>query len=144
METRSCKRTLDNDDAEYISINDSDDSISINDNDDAISINDNEQPTKKRKIDSNDEWNAPRILDGKYFQLLSRSGENISVRCTECNEIKKGSIKSTGNFKTHYRIKHIGLFESLNIYLKQKSDKSPMKQPTLEKFTSFTNPEQVK
>ena len=44
----------------------------------------------------------PKILDGKYFNLISDIDESLSVQCMTCNVIVHGSAKSTGNIHSHY------------------------------------------
>lgn len=38
--------------------------------------------------------------------------------CTKCGENKKGDISSTGNFKRHYKTKHLSSFKELEDYTK--------------------------
>lgn len=103
---------------------------------------DNRQSAKKAKL------SLPRILDGKFFSVDLHIEGKIEARCTECNEVKKGHITSTGNFKNHYRIKHTSHMSSLETYLKGKSDEavdtqSKPRQPTMTEFASNVNPDKV-
>lgn len=97
---------------------------------------DNIQSAKRAKL------SLPRILDGKFFSVDSHVEGKIEARCTECNEVKKGQITSTGNFKNHYRIKHSSTMSALEAYLKGKSDEavqsqSKPRQPTLNEFSNL-------
>lgn len=70
-------------------------------------------PRKKAKI--------PKIFDGKFFEIVSIDDqERVEAKCMECLEIKKGNVKSTGNFKTHYK-KHTTRLAELESYLKTNS-----------------------
>lgn len=70
MDTRARKRTLNTESSDII------DSVVENDEND----NDNNNQTKRRK--RSDESKLPRILDGKYFEIISSTGECISVCCS--------------------------------------------------------------
>lgn len=72
-------------------------------------------PTKKIKL------KIPRILDGKFFSIISNVEGKLEARCTECGVPKKGLITTTGNFKTHYKLSHPIVYQKLNEYLKEKS-----------------------
>lgn len=113
METRGRKRQHEagsNDDTVEVIVHE--ESLDVNLN----SVNDETQnPTKRRKMTSD-----PRILDNKYFVIVKREGENVVVRCTECNELKKGSITSTGNFLKHYRTRHGAMMPKVEEHLKSK------------------------
>lgn len=82
-------------------------------------------------------------MDGKFFDIIAKSGEYVSASCCECNEIKKGSVKSTGNFKSHYRLKQSPLLEKLNAYLKNQLDDKATTQLTLNQLNLSTNAERV-
>ncbi|XP_055314626.1 uncharacterized protein LOC129575176 [Sitodiplosis mosellana] len=70
-------------------------------------------PPKKKKV--------PKILDGQFYEIISIDEEDrVIAKCTECLEIKKGNLKSTGNFKTHYKI-HGSRLKDLDEYLKNKT-----------------------
>lgn len=58
-----------------------------------------ESPAKKRKKN-------PSILNGKFYTIVSENYTGIEAKCTLCGEIKKGHISSTGNFISHYKLKH--------------------------------------
>lgn len=69
-----------------------------------------EPPAKRRKI--------PKILDGRFYTIVSNVDGNIEAKCEECGEIRKGNLGSTGNFKSHYK-KHKQRAEEVEKYLKQ-------------------------
>lgn len=71
--------------------------------------------------------NCPKILDGKFYEVekpdeISIDGK-VSARCTVCNQIRKGNVRSTGNFINHYRSSHLTIFNELEEYL-QKPERS--------------------
>lgn len=107
---------------------------------DDSSSNGNEQlpPAKKLK-------KVPKIFDGKFFTITRETSEQIDARCSACEEVKKGKITSTGNFLTHYRLKHQEEFKNLKEYLKssqnekQPNESKAVKQPTItESFHSIS------
>lgn len=71
----------------------------------------NVPPAKKQK-------KIPKILDGVYYVIESCDNEKISAKCQQCGDIRKGSLTSTGNFKSHYK-KHPKELKQLEEYLKQ-------------------------
>lgn len=93
--------------------------------------NSNQLMAKRQKT------SLPRLLDGKYFEVLNSdwpSSQRIEARCQTCAKIRKGDIRSTGNFMDHYRSCHPTLAVAVEKYRKQKdsSDSSPfLKQTTL-------------
>lgn len=68
-------------------------------------------PTKKQK-------KMPKILDGVYYLVESNENGRVNVKCQTCNASIKGSLSSTGNFKSHYK-KHPKEKKELDEYLKQ-------------------------
>lgn len=60
----------------------------------------------------------PKILDGAYYVIESNENGKVNVKCQTCNAIVKGSLSSTGNFKSHYK-KHPTEYKELEEYLKQ-------------------------
>lgn len=89
---------------------------------------------------------VPKIFYGKYFSIISNDEGKIEARCIECREVKKGHVTSTGNFKNHYRSRHMTLVSEMESYLKSKGDEttgSQTRQPTLAEFSSIVNPQQV-
>lgn len=107
--------------------------ISENPNIDILTIeennNDREQNAPKRAKTS-----VPRILDGKYFTIDSIDKGKVVAKCTKCGETKRGHLTSTGNFKSHYKIKHFSDNNKLSEYLKghtEEAVKMKTSQPTL-------------
>lgn len=82
----------------------------------------------------------PRVLDGKFYEVLSENGNKIEAKCMQCFEIKKGYITSTGNFITHYKNKHPTQYISLNSHVKfrNKYDQQP---PIVENLIPLTTKE---
>lgn len=66
----------------------------------------------------------PKILDGTYYEIVKEDEDNVDVKCCECGEIKKGNIKTTGNFLTHYQKKHPASVGNLREHLEKKSSDS--------------------
>lgn len=53
-------------------------------------------------------FNTPYILNGEFFEIIAQEGESVTVRCRYCDgnrNIYKGSIKSTGNFHMHIKVR---------------------------------------
>lgn len=66
----------------------------------------------------------PRILDGTYFEITTRSidnSNNVKARCTQCGVIRSGSTTGTGNFIRHYTDNHKERYEELLSYIKSNS-----------------------
>lgn len=59
----------------------------------------------------------PKILNGKYYSIQKNEDGNIEAMCNNCDEVKKGNISSTGNFRTHIKKKHPSLLSQLDEYL---------------------------
>lgn len=66
----------------------------------------------------------PKILDGTFYTFIKDVDGVIYARCNECDEVKKGAISSTGNYKTHYKSRHKSKFPDLEAYLEK--DKKPV------------------
>lgn len=62
--------------------------------------------------------NLPTILDWTFFYIESEEDSKIEAVCNECDEKKKGSTSSTGNFLAHYKKKHPTKLAELKEYLK--------------------------
>ncbi|XP_055306606.1 uncharacterized protein LOC129570909 [Sitodiplosis mosellana] len=62
--------------------------------------------------------NYPKILDGKFFNLMSDKDGSLTVECTLCNAIVQGTTSSTGNFHSHYKRKHKDKVNKLKEHLK--------------------------
>lgn len=100
-----------------------------------------EPPAKKRKT-------LPKILDGKYFAVDSNNDGKLLAKCTECNEMKKGYISSTGNFINHYKSKHPSQVKSLEEYLKKinvdkTNDRTTNRQASIPEIVQGTSDERV-
>lgn len=82
--------------------------------------------TKKQKT-------IPRLLDGKYFKIEKSDDSKVEASCTTCGKIRKGDIKSTGNFMEHYRSLHPSMVNEIDCYRKQKQSDlvTNLKQTTL-------------
>lgn len=101
-----------------------------------------ENPSKKNK-------RLPRILDGKYFTISNEDKDKdwfkdnkIEATCTICHELKKGNILSTGNFLSHYKLKHSDKLVEVKEYTKETKFKNPPNQPTLQEAFTAT-PDEV-
>lgn len=106
-----------------------DDTETVIELDDLENSNECVEPVEKRAridIQTNDapidETSIPRILDGKYFEIISRDKTNVVAKCTKCKKQRKGCTKSTGNFMQHYKLEHGDLVAEVNLYKKQKID----------------------
>lgn len=65
--------------------------------------------------------NVSRLLDGKYFEIVNFIDRTkIEAKCATCNQVRKGDIRSTGNFMEHYRSKHGEKVKEVEIYRKSK------------------------
>lgn len=82
-----------------------------------------EEPPKK----------VPRLLNGKYFEIVESSGRNISVKCLvpNCHKIRKGTLTSTGNYMDHIKIDHPEILEEVELYKKNRTNTDNLKQTTL-------------
>lgn len=72
----------------------------------------------------------PKIFDGKYYEIQKDVDGCIEAVCTTCKEVKKGNYLSTGNFFSHYKLKHHSKLQELKAYTKDTS-KITSNQPTL-------------
>lgn len=88
---------------------------------------------------------VPRLLDGKYYEIIKRDNTKIEALCKTCNKVRKGFLTSTGNFMEHLRKSHPELVVEAELYKKQgvgnernvKNDKHQKTiQEMLKKFTS--------
>lgn len=77
---------------------------------DDVSAVDEPTPAKKQRL-------HPRILDGTFYEIVSIDGDNIVAKCIECNKPRRGNLKSTGNFISHYRNAHQHLADNVEKYL---------------------------
>lgn len=63
----------------------------------------------------------PRVLDGTFFEIIKQDDDKVEAKCRECSEIKKGCIKSTGNFLNHYKARHAQEYVDLEMHTKHKN-----------------------
>lgn len=70
-------------------------------------------PNKRARI-------IPRLLDGTFYEILKHEGDQVEAMCTNCQSVRKGNIKSTGNFFSHYRSKHESIMSKVRAYIDQK------------------------
>lgn len=80
-------------------------------------------PTAKRRrvasssrTNSSDTISIPKLLDGKYFQIVSRDGIQVKATCMQCGKMRSGQTKSTGNFMEHIRKDHPCLIDVIELY----------------------------
>lgn len=110
------------------------------------SPNGNHPPDNSDKQAAKKPKKFPKILDGLFYEFVSRGvGDAIDVKCTECGEIRKGVISSTGNYKSHYALKHPIRFKELENYLSSRGtpDAANLKQPGIRDALSPLTAEQV-
>lgn len=55
----------------------------------------------------------PKILNGGYFTVTSINGDNVAAMCQTCKKSVLGSIKSTGNFRSHLKMHHWEVFNKM-------------------------------
>lgn len=94
-----------------------------------------DQPAKKSKS------SVPKILDGKYYAIICSTGTKVDAKCMTCLKVRKGDVRSTGNFMEHYRSAHPELKDAVEKYRKQKDEicaTVPLKQPMLNFSTPTT------
>jgi len=53
-----------------------------------------------------EEDKIPYILNGDIFRIESRNGDNVTVRCLYCKGRHRGSMRFTGNFTRHIKVRH--------------------------------------
>lgn len=103
--------SLNDDDSNDIETNESTDNGSSKrsreDNNEASEIT---AQNKKARVD-------PKILDGKYFTIKIRNGDNVKAMCSLCGVVRSGSVKATGNFFRHIKEKHSENFQEMSKYL---------------------------
>lgn len=66
----------------------------------------------------------PKLLDGKYFTIIKREDTKIEAQCNldACKKVRKGDVKSTGNFMEHIRKEHPQIVAEVEAYRKQCGD----------------------
>lgn len=86
-----------------------------------------------------------KFFDGTYYIIKSDENGGIVAECTQCHEIKRGHITSTGNFITHYKLKHCLMMDELRKYVKPDNGKRQLQsnQPTLTEIFQSTAPDIV-
>lgn len=117
-------------------------------NDEVIIDSIENETSEESTIAKRKKLSDPKILDGTYFIVESKIGQQIVAQCVECQKPISGSQCSTGNFIKHIRRIHPQLTQKLDRYLKSKiNEPSTLSkttvQPTLDKFTSNVQPEKV-
>lgn len=80
----------------------------------------------------------PKIFDGKYYSVKSDIEGNIEAICTACEEVKRGNYLSTGNFISHYKLKHHDQLQNLKEYTKETVKRRESDQPTLNEVLTAT------
>lgn len=65
---------------------------------------------------------VPKLLDGKYFKIVKSNNTRVEAECTTCNKIRKGDLKSTGNFMQHIRKSHFEIANEADLYRKSGID----------------------
>lgn len=101
-----------------------------------------EPPPKKKK-------NNPKILDGTFYSIVSNKDDKVEAKCSDCSKIVKGSVTSTGNFKSHYKM-HPDSLKRLEQHL-QNNDSAltngnlakTLKQPAIQTLLPSVSEEQV-
>lgn len=84
----------------------------------------------------------PRILSGKYFQIIFKEERCIKAQCQNCPKIISGSISSTGNFLSHIFKKHPALYNKVKTYCSTRI--SPISNSNMiHNFTSKSSPKHV-
>lgn len=96
---------------------------------DGIGTNEStDNDSSKRSRDDNNETSEitaqnkrarvdPKILDGKYFSIKIRNGDNVRAMCSLCGIVRSGSVTATGNFFRHIKEKHSENFQEISEYL---------------------------
>lgn len=75
-------------------------------------VNDESDPQQLKNETQNNHSNLmltpvrlPGLLDGEFFTVVRLEDNNVSARCAQCSKIINGSLKSTGNFLSHIKVK---------------------------------------
>lgn len=101
-----------------------------------------ESVAKKAKSDG-----IPKLLDGKYYKIIKRDNFKIEAKCTICGKLRKGDIKSTGNFMEHIRKSHSEMIQEVDSYKKfgntDANDTLERKQNTIDKLFKKCTAEEV-
>lgn len=98
-------------------------------------VNDDENGATCPGLDSNlakkRKTSTPRLLDGKYFEIVAQNDTKIEAKCMTCGKHRKGDIRSTGNFMDHYTTAHPTLINEVELHKKGKNDVTSLKQTTI-------------
>lgn len=86
------------------------------------------QPAKKTKHTKKE---PPKLLQGRFYEIVTIEGVKVAAKCKECQLIIKGSTGSTGNFKSHYKNVHPTLVSVLESVVKGVDSPAVSNQPTL-------------
>lgn len=88
---------------------------------------------------------TPKIFDGRFYVIEKLSEGNIEAVCKTCGEVRKGNEASTGNFISHYKIKHSELLKELKEHTKSEKAKKQQhsQQTTLPEFLHIATPDKV-
>lgn len=90
-------------------------------------------------------FTIPRILDGKFYVIMKNTNGKIEAECVRCGQMKRGDIKSTGNFLSHYRNSHSDQMLDLENYRKgQSNENSKRVQMKLTTFHKTVTKEKVR
>lgn len=73
--------------------------------------------------------------------MEEREDGHVDVRCNECGEMKQGRLTSTGNYYTHYRLKHPSKLKEIEEYSRKPS--TPVDQPQAAKKRQPTITESI-
>ena len=46
----------------------------------------------------------PAILHCEFFKVIRLEDTNVTARCSQCQKLLNGSLKSTGNFLSHIKV----------------------------------------
>lgn len=86
-----------------------------------------------------------KIFDGKFYVVEKSFGGNIEAVCQTCGEVRKGNELSTGNFISHYKIKHSELLKELKEHTKPDNAKKKqiLQQTTLPEMLHIATPDKV-
>lgn len=80
---------------------------------------DRSEPEAKK---AKEEPSLPKLLDGKYFEVIERNGNNVHTLCKICGIKRRGTVRSTGNFMDHIKKRHPTLIAEIEAYKKSKKN----------------------
>lgn len=74
----------------------------------------NASPSKIQKIDDSNTQSTEstnlintsklKYLFDEFYKIISLKGNKLSASCQNCSKIVNGSINSSGNFLSHYKV----------------------------------------